>query len=52
MTYFMKYLRKNMDSLTSDRPIPFRDELEHVKGYIELQKMRFGDELEAEYDNR
>ena len=50
MTYFMKYLRKNMDSLTSDRPIPFRDELEHVKGYIELQKMRFGDELQAEYD--
>lgn len=47
---FMKYLRQNMDSLSSDRLISFKDELDHVKGYLELQKMRFGDELDVEYD--
>lgn len=50
ITSFMKYLRQNMDSLSSDSLTPFKDELDHVKGYLELQKMRFGDELEAEYD--
>ena len=50
ITAFMKYLRHNVDSLMIDRMIPFREELEHVKGYMELQMIRFGDELSVEYD--
>lgn len=49
-TAFMDYLRKNMDSLTSERSIPFSDELKHVKGFMDIQKIRFGDELDVEYD--
>ena len=47
---FAAYLRHNMDSLTIDKPIPFREELRHVETYLELQKMRFGDELHIVYD--
>ncbi|MCR5602354.1 MAG: histidine kinase [Lachnospiraceae bacterium] len=47
---FMTYLRYNMDSLAKDGLIPFEDELRHVKEYVELQKLRFGDELNVVYD--
>ena len=47
---FSQFLRRNMDSLTMDRPIPFEEELEHTKNYLELEKMRFGDQLRIEYD--
>ena len=50
MTAIIKYLRHNIDSLMTDRMSPFKDELEHVKAYLELQIMRFGDELKVEYD--
>lgn len=47
---FTEYLRHNMDSLTTDKPIDFAKELEHVKGYLTLQKLRFGDDIEVVYD--
>ena len=47
---FSKYLRHNMDSITIRTPIPFNDELEHVKHYISLQQLRFGDALNVKYD--
>ena len=47
---FMIYLRHNMDSITSDRPIAFEKELDHVKGYLALQQLRFGKDLSVEYD--
>ena len=47
---FEKYLRGNMDSLTLEEPIPFRTELEHTKAYLELEQLRFPDELHIEYD--
>lgn len=47
---FIVYLRHNMDSLTAEKPIDFIKELEHVKGYLELQKLRFGDDLCVKYD--
>lgn len=47
---FSRFLRRNMDSLTMDRPIPFEEELEHTKNYLELEKMRFGDQLQIAYD--
>lgn len=47
---FSRYLRHNMDSLTQSEPIPFTTELEHTKAYLELEQLRFGDELKVEYD--
>ena len=47
---FADFLRYNMDSLTKDEAIPFEDELEHVKHYVWLQKLRFEDELEVIFD--
>ncbi|MBQ9610390.1 MAG: histidine kinase [Lachnospiraceae bacterium] len=50
ITQFAKYLRHNMDSLIGKQIVSFSEELEHVKGYVDLQKLRFGDELDVRYE--
>lgn len=52
ITDFSRFLRANMDSLTSREPIPFSKELLHVKNYLALEKQRFGDRLTVVYDIR
>ena len=47
---FSRYLYGNMQSLVSNPSIPFAKELEHTQMYLELEKMRFGDELQVCYD--
>ncbi len=47
---FSNYLRSNMDSLTQKEPIPFAKELDHVKNYVDIEQLRFGDRLKIEYD--
>jgi len=47
---FTEYLRVNLTSLKDRRLIHFSDELEHVRTYLKLEKMRFGDRLSIEYD--
>lgn len=47
---FSQYLRTNLDSLRKQEPVPFATELMHVKTYVELEKKRFGDILNVEYD--
>ena len=47
---FSKFLRANMDSLTNKAPIPFEQELEHVRSYLYLEQQRFGDRLHVSYD--
>ena len=47
---FVGFLRHNMNSINTDQPIPFRQELEHVQSYLSLQKLRFGDDVQIEYD--
>lgn len=47
---FAKYLRTNMDSLKNTAPVPFEKELEHLKKYLYIEKLRFGDKLNIEYD--
>ncbi len=47
---FAQYLRGNMDSLKQTTPIPFEQELEHLKKYLYIEKLRFGKKLNIEYD--
>jgi len=47
---FADFLRGNMDSLKSTKLIPFDRELRHIKAYLYLEKIRFGDMLNVEYD--
>ena len=47
---FAKYLRGNMDSLRQTAPVPFETELEHLKKYLYIEKLRFDDLLNVEYD--
>lgn len=47
---FSEYLRGNMDSLKEKEPIPFCRELEHLKHYLYLEKMRFGPFLKIKLD--
>ena len=48
--HFSTYLRGNMDALRATEPVPFSVELNHVKSYLALEKMRFEDELEIIFD--
>lgn len=47
---FSDYLRGNMDSLKSEHVIHFSKELSHVKTYLQLEKLRFGDNLKVVYE--
>ena len=47
---FSVYLRGNMDTLSSNEPIPFSMELSHIEAYLKLEKLRFGDKLNVIYD--
>jgi LytS/YehU family sensor histidine kinase len=47
---FADYLRGNLSSLKTEKPISFRTELEHIEKYLRLEKLRFQDELEIVYD--
>lgn len=50
LAQFAHFLRGNMDSLGSTRPIPFEQELRHVKNYLALEKIRFEERLNVVYD--
>ncbi len=47
---FTEYLRHNLSSLTEKKLIPFEDELKHVKTYVSIEKMRFGNRVNVIYD--
>lgn len=46
---FAQYLRKNINSLTSDALIPFDQEMEHVECYLKIEKARFRERLNVIY---
>lgn len=50
LDYFAKFLRANMDSLGTEGCVPFTKELDHVKSYLYIEKLRFGELLNIEYD--
>ena len=41
-----------MDSLTSEHPIPFEQELGHVKSYLNLIQQMYGEGIKVEYEIR
>lgn len=45
-----RYLRANMNSITSKTPIMFSKELEHVENYLNLERTRFGERVKVTYD--
>lgn len=45
-----KYLRVNMDSLKMTYPVMFQTELKHLKNYLFLEQLRYGERLKVEFD--
>ncbi len=50
VTLFSRYLRGNIEVLSDDMLIPFEKETEHAGIYLELEKLRFGDSLQIDWD--
>ena len=50
VNFFAEYLRNNLSSLEEPGLISFETELSHIKTYLEIEKIRFEDTLEIEYD--
>ena len=47
---FSTYLRKNFTALATDGTVPFTEELEHTRAYLEVEQTRFEDNLFVEFD--
>lgn len=47
---FSDYIRGNMDSLKQTAPVSFENEIEHLKKYLYIEKLRFGKKLNIVYD--
>ena len=47
---FSTHLRASIRAMASDDPIPFSQELENIKAYTAIEKMRFGDKLHIEFN--
>jgi sensor histidine kinase YesM len=50
VNFFAEYLRNNLSTLDEPGLISFETELSHIKTYLEIEKIRFEDTLEIEYD--
>ena len=47
---FSEYLRTNMSTINSKTTVPFSKELDHIKTYLYLEQLRFGDDLQVVMD--
>lgn len=47
---FSDYLKANLSSINSNRPIPFARELLHSESYLKIQKRRFPENLQVFYE--
>lgn len=47
---FSKYLRQNVDAISKVGLVSIKEELEHTKVYLSLEKLRFDDDLTVEFD--
>lgn len=48
--FFAKYLRGNLSALEKTEAVPFEDELNHIRNYLSIESVRFGDYLNIVYD--
>lgn len=46
---FAQYLRRNIDTMTSEELIPFEQEMDHVACYLKIEKARFRERLKVIY---
>lgn len=49
ITSLSNYLRGNIRSLEQSEPVPFERELDHIKYYVRLEQLRYGDKLRVVY---
>ncbi len=49
ISQFSKFLRENLNSLTEEGLVDFEQEMTHVKHYVSLEKLRFGDKINVIY---
>lgn len=49
---FSNYLRANMDSISQREPVPFENELNHIRNYAAIEMLRFEERLNIVYDIR
>ena len=47
---FSNYLRANVDNVTNLEGIKLAAEIEHIKSYVNIEKVRFGDRVNVIYD--
>ncbi len=47
---FTVYLRGCIRSMADDETISFAQELDNIRAYVSIEKMRFGEKLKVEYD--
>lgn len=47
---FSRYLQKKFSALGRESSIPFAEELEHTRAYLAVEKARFEDQLNVEFD--
>ena len=47
---FSDHLRNNLEAIAQTELISFRKELDHIHTYLELEQIRFGEELSIVYD--
>lgn len=47
---FAKYLRGNLSALEKTEAIPFEEELRHIRNYLDIETVRFGEYLKIVFD--
>ena len=47
---FSDHLRNNLEAISQKELITFRKELDHIQTYLELEQIRFGEDLSIVYD--
>ena len=47
---FAQFLRDNLESINNTKPVTLQRELGHVEAYLDLEKLRFDDKINVEYD--
>ncbi|MCR5403360.1 MAG: histidine kinase [Butyrivibrio sp.] len=50
ISYLSEYLKENIASIDTEKLIPFENELRHTQVYLEIEKARFKDRINVEYD--